>query len=142
MSFHLIDDRVATFSDRELVQVNVIVQEWLRMRERSLGTTISIEWAERLRRGASITTRARSQETRDHVTLPPAEPESISDSRKELSVIEAAALIGRSPGHLHRLIRARDPALLLAITHEGPWRLDRDAIKAWAADRPSRRRAA
>jgi hypothetical protein len=142
MSFHLIDDHLATFSDHELVQMNVIVQEWVGMRDRRDGGAPMIEWIPRLRRAASITTRARSQVTRDHVTSPPDEPESISDSCKELPVIEAAAVIGISPSHLHRLIRARDPGLTLAITHQDPLRLDADAIKKYAADRPSRRRAA
>jgi hypothetical protein len=94
--------------------------------------------------GAKRGLAAMSQETPDHVTLARTEESYAADNRtRTLSVIDAAAEIKLSPGHLWRLIRKKDPGLMLAIIPESdPLRFDRIAIKAWATSRPNRRRAA
>jgi hypothetical protein len=94
--------------------------------------------------GAKRVWAAMSQETPDHVTLARTETSCEADNRtRALSVIEAAAETKLSPGHLWRLLRKKDPGLLLALIPDSdPLRFDRIAIKAWATGRPTRRRAA
>jgi hypothetical protein len=116
VSAKLIDDHTLVLTGPELILASQLGQYAIKAyAERNGGAAPSIEWEPMMRRGANVTAREMSQVTRDQVISPPDEPESAVDSRKrDLSVIEAAAVIGISRGHLHRLIRARTPALVLA----------------------------
>ena len=137
MSYGEIDD-LFQISGEERRQLAWVLKDWLSIKSYQLGTKAPPTlWMQAAMRGA------RSQETPDHVTSLDLEAVSAADSRtRDLSVIEAAHEIGISPGHLHRLIRAKTPALMLAITQTDPLRLDQTAIKAYAADHPNRKRAA
>ena len=130
----------------ELLAITGLAQDGIRRRNDRQGgaSAHAVKITMELDNGAKRGLAAMSQETPDHVTLARTEESYAADNRtRTLSVIDAAAEIKLSPGHLWRLIRKKDPGLMLAIIPESdPLRFDRIAIKAWATSRPNRRRAA
>jgi hypothetical protein len=130
----------------ELLAIAGLTQDGIRRRNTTDGgaSAHAVKITVELDNGAKRGLAAMSQVSPDHVTLAGTEESYAADNRTgSLSVIKAAALVGLSPAHLWRLLRKKDPALLLAVIPESdPLRFDEIAIKAWATGRPTRRRAA
>jgi hypothetical protein len=78
------------------------------------------------------------------VALETGQPISITDSRKRISITEAAWIIGRDPATVYRWLRREVPEVLRMVASEpgDALRLDEEAVRAYARDHPPRSKRA
>jgi hypothetical protein len=143
MSLHVNAGPSITLSGPELLEIAALVKRGVDHMERLDSITPALNTVRELYRVANeYRNRMSSQPRHGPVTSPPdkAPSDQSIEPPNEITVAQAAEIIGLSDRQVWRLVK--EPDLALAIVRTDPMRLDRQLVEAYKLHRDEKRNAA